>query len=170
MTFDEACERLFKIEGFYSDNNADLGGATKFGITLANWAAFTKSSVTAKDMMMITPPMAKDFYQKMFWSPLRCEEIQSETLRYAIFDQAVNRGPGSVIRQVQKILNLKVDGLFGEETLAAINAQAKDFALTFVYSCQLSYCQIVQRNPSQLVFLSGWISRTQELLTLTIGG
>lgn len=170
MDFNQACDRLFKVEGFYSENKADLGGATKYGITLQSWAAFTKRSVTSKDVMMIQDHDAREFYRQVFWIPFRCDEIHNETLRYAIFDQAVNRGPGSIVRQIQKILNLKVDGIFGDKTLSAINEQPAGFVLAFIFSCQISYCQIVQKNPSQLVFLVGWINRTQELINLSIGG
>lgn len=170
MTFEEACDHLFKVEGFYSNSKADLGGATKFGITLYSWAVYTKKEVTSKDVMMITPQMAKDFYLATYWIPLRCDLIKSETLKYIIFDQAINRGTPTVVRQMQKILGLKVDGIFGDNTLSALNAQDEGFSLRFAFDCQDSYCQLVQRNPSQLVFLSGWINRTQELIKIILGG
>ncbi len=177
MTFLEACDHLFKVEGFYSNSSLDRGGATKYGITLKSWAAYTRKEVSPKDIMMINELQAKDFYLNVFWNPMKLDLIQNESFRYLIFDQAVNRGPETVIKQIQKILieeyqkPLKPDGIIGDETLAQINVFAgQGLVLKFLYSCQLSYCRIVQSNPSQLPFLVGWIKRTQGLLSLSLGG
>lgn len=177
MTFDEAMERLFKAEGLFSNHPSDKGGATKYGITLESWAAYRKSPMTLKDVKMITVFEARQFYRDCYWLPLKLDQIENESIRYAIFDQAVNRGSVNVVKQLQKIISeerhvaLKIDGILGEETLAHINKMpARVLVLKFIYSCQFSYCRIVQTNPSQLPFLAGWIVRTQELLTLSLGG
>lgn len=176
MTFDEACARLFKVEGFYSNNPDDAGGATKYGITMQMWAAYVRRAVRAVDVMAIAEIEAKSFYRDLFWDHLRCEEIENDSLRYAVFDQAVNRGPGTVIRQMQRVLNddfgakLKEDGLFGDETLNVLNLKASEFLIPFIFSCQIAYCRLVQKRPSQLAFLTGWMSRTQSLITLAVKG
>jgi|WetSurMetagenome_2_1015567.scaffolds.fasta_scaffold298546_2 lysozyme family protein len=171
MTFDESCNLLFMIEGFYSDHPDDEGGATKYGITMESWAAFKKMGVTKEDIKNITIDDAKAFYKKCFWDLLTLDQVNNPTLRYLIFDQAVNRGPQTIVRQIQISLNklgrpIVVDSIWGPKTLESINAEKGDFLLEFVYASQLAYCNIVKTKPSQIVFLVGWIRRTQELMTL----
>ncbi len=171
MTFNDACDRLFKIEGFYSNLSIDKGGATKYGITLESWAAYKKIPVSAKDISMIKDTEAREFYFDNYWNPLKLEMVQNDALKYIIFDQAVNRGLGTVVKQIQNILGLKPDGILGDNTLTVLNTQlASGFVLKFLFGCQMYYCHIVQRNPSQLPFITGWIKRTQELITLSLGG
>lgn len=176
MTFDESCERLFKVEGFYTDHPQDKGGPTKFGISMFMWATYVKKAVNAGDIMALTTEQAKSFYRQMFWDPLKLDQIQNPIMRYVIFDQAVNRGPGTVVKQLQRLLNeelhltLKEDGILGEETIKQLNAAADKLLLPLGYSCQMAYCRIVQTRPSQLAFLTGWIRRTQELINLIVRG
>lgn len=139
-------------------------------------AAYLKRPVTAKDIMMLSEQAAKQFYCDVYWMPMKLFQVNNLVLRYLIFDQAVNRGMGTVMKQLQSILNdkfkksLKVDGITGDETIAAMNEQDSQLLLEFVYSSQLAYCRLVQQRPNQALFLVGWIKRTQSLLTMIFRG
>src|SRR6185436_6184758 len=104
MTFDEACALLFKVEGFYSNHPLDSGGPTMYGITLESWAAYINKPVRIEDIKAITEQTAKPFYRDLFWYPLRLDLVNNPTLRYLIFDQAVNRGPVAIVKQIQTVL------------------------------------------------------------------
>lgn len=168
--FQTILKKLFDAEGFFSDHPNDLGGATKYGITIASLARYRNGAASKQDVQDLTEADAMKFYFECFWAPLRCEEYKSALLAHIIFDQAVNRGLTVVVRDIQRILqnefdlHIQIDGVMGNHTVGMLNkVDASLFATYFIFSAQDQYCRIVQKNPSQLVFLAGWINRTQNL-------
>jgi lysozyme family protein len=171
MLFQKCLKKLFQTEGFFSDRPYDLGGATKYGITLASLSSFRKAAVSKKDVMELTEAEAIKFYFEMYWTPLRCDEYGDDLLALVVFDQAVNRGIGTVIKDLQLILNndfkkvVKIDGVLGSETLLSLKDVDKlSLSLFIILLAQQRYCRIVEKNPTQIVFITGWINRTQALL------
>ena len=89
------------------------------------------------------------------------------------FDCAVNHGPRRAIKFVQSISNqagyeprLSVDGAVGPNTLrGAIWAEAQMgpvFLQALLEERRNFYHLIVTNNPSQEVFLRGWLNRVNE--------
>lgn len=134
--FDEALRRTLYYEGGYSDNPHDPGGATKFGVSLRFLKSLGKlgdmdgdGDVDQADLMVVTqdPRRLRELYYENFWIAANCHRIYSEHLQIKLFDTAVNTGPGRAQRLMQKTFNmfgqeLKVDGVIGPMTAAAINA------------------------------------------------
>lgn len=166
--FIEAVNRVINIEGPYSDDPDDSGGATNWGITLADFREFNKNpSLTKEDLKELTPEGAMPIYESMYWNPLNLDDCTNEVACLAIFDQAVNRGIKTAVEQAQRILGVTADGSIGPQTLRALNAyNPTQFIIKFVCLSQQSYVQIVLNNHTQLSFLKGWINRTQGLLNL----
>jgi len=176
--FEEALRFVLAREGGYTDGKSgvyrfDRGGATHFGITLRMFQHFRiNPALTMNDLEQLEFWEAKAIYEKNFWTRLRLKELNSQALATIIFDQAVNRGPGTVTIQIQQVLNqldfpVTVDGSFGPKTVQALNSvNYFDLALNFISRSQQSYIAICVKNPDQLVFLKGWMARTHELLKL----
>lgn len=71
-------------------------------------------------------PMVQNFYLNNFWQPMMGAFINNQAIANLIFDYFVQTGP-LALRKVQEAINtvvspaITVDGVFGNQTLAAIN-------------------------------------------------
>lgn len=167
--FNQAFNFTVQNEGGYSNHSMDRGGATKYGITEGTLMAWRRKEVTIEDVQNLELEEAKLIYKTLYFDALRLEECANDITAILIFDQCVNRGPVTVAREVQFLLGVKIDGIVGSKTLAALNsADQLEFQVEFVKICQLSYIEIARKIPEQMVFLRGWINRTHELLSLVV--
>ena len=168
---------LLKREGGYVNHPADKGGPTNFGITLATLKAWRKKTVTATDVKNMTVTEAKQIYKANYWDKLNLDKVSYLNIAAIAFDQAVNRGPKPAGKAIQSSVNvikkatgqtlLVVDGDIGPKSLNGITRldgyQAERVCAEMIKEAQLNYVSIVRRNPSQIVFLTGWMNRTHEL-------
>ena len=129
--FDCALKHTLGIEGDFSDDPADSGGATKWGITESVARAFGYSG----EMQDLPVPLARVIYQQNYWDLLKLDRISeiSDDISSEIFDTAVNCGVGFAGRSFQRSLtvfnrnardypDLVVDGLIGRMTITAFRA------------------------------------------------
>ena len=84
-------------------------------------------------------------------------------LSIALFDTAVNMGVGTSVMILQNILNVTQDGIIGLQTLSAIENYNGNLVADFLNARELKYETIAQDNPSQGVFLRGWLNRVNSL-------
>jgi lysozyme family protein len=161
-------------EGGYSNHPADPGGATNFGIIQRNldqWNGAHPELAFPSDVKNLTQAQAEAIYRVDYW---RWDDLADPTVAIKLFDIGVNCGTGTSIKLLQKAVNvlanppIAVDGQLGPATLATANAQPPDQLLQAICKVQADYYQaIVARNPSQSVFLKGWLNRaarTPEVL------
>lgn len=189
--FDKAFAFVLAREGGYSNDPADSGGRTNLGITEGTLARYNKLKNTHHDVRTLTRDIAKDIYKLFYWDPLLLDQVVGEfkdaktvalydKLGIFLFDQGVNRGIGTSALQAQRVLNtsfhkgLVADGEFGAKSVAALNSLKNPEVIRFLvlmfYASQDAYTRIVTRNPSQSVFIEGWINRSQELLDMILLG
>lgn len=167
--FDKAFEEVIGVEGGYSNHPDDRGGPTNYGITQDVLASYRGKPVTANDVKNLSLQEAKLIYRARYWNPLGCDQIKSGIIASLLFDQGVNRGISAAAKTMQMILNVTADGMIGPKTIEALNAKAdKNLAVAFIFASQESYARIVQNNPSQAVFLVGWLRRTHKLFEMVL--
>ncbi|MDE2468717.1 MAG: hypothetical protein KGL35_08240 [Bradyrhizobium sp.] len=131
MSFDIAFEHTVGLEGGYTDNPADAGGPTKFGIT----EAVARANGYQGDMRELPLETAKAIYRTKYWNALNLPPIDARTQEVAeqLFDIAVNDGPFIAAEFLQTALNafnrrgvdygdVSVDGEIGASTLKAFKA------------------------------------------------
>lgn len=111
MDFDTAFSRLIDHEGGYTNDPADPGGATKFGIS--------KHSYPDLDIANLTLDEAKAIYLRDFWTPLGDAH---PAIKFQVFDFAVNSGIGTAIRKLQLAVGVADDGHWGPKSAAALQA------------------------------------------------
>ena len=76
-----------------------------------------------------------------------------------IVDFVFNSGK-SVIKRIQKVVNVTPDGIVGKKTLSAINnADQKELFNKIKASRKAFYDEIITRNPSKAKFKKGWYNR-----------
>jgi lysozyme family protein len=117
MTLDEAFTELLGNEGGYSNNPADPGGETMWGITF-RVARYNGYLGPMRDMPQ---GVAKAIYQRLYWTPTYCDKLP-DPLRFQVFDAAVNNGVKEAILLLQQALGTQADGYFGPATLSAVQS------------------------------------------------
>jgi len=156
-------------EGGYVNNPLDKGGETNFGITIttARAAGYTGA------MRDMTREQAIAIYQRNYWDANSLDEIDSQASATAIFDMSLD-GMGNAAPVIQSALaslgwDGDQDGHWGPDTRAGVNQfPASDFLQALSEASSQFYQNIVANNPSQSVFLQGWLNRAQRLAEITV--
>ena len=155
-----------RIEGVYSKQKNDRGGATLYG-----WALKWNPDI---DPETFTPEDSRQRTYDRYWTVLRCDEIQwpiNLVLADWCFNSSDPRGPSYPEKVFQRIVGAKVDGDIGPETVAACRASceahgALDIART-LHRRRVSYLgNVVQHDATQLDFLEGWMNRCFDVWDL----
>lgn len=187
--FDLAYPYTKKYEGGYVNNPNDYGGETYAGISRVKnpnekdiWTAidfYKKTSGGKIQRGTIFPGMTgmvENFYNRI-WDKNRLSEIHDQGLATNIFDYIVHKsglnGLGAQ-RQIQRLVNVDDDGIFGRITIAAINQQNPQTLINKILTLRRNELTAQAENESQKEFLKGWLSRLNLLatafLTKTGGG
>lgn len=153
--FDRAFTDLIGNEGGYSNNPADPGGETMWGVTLA----VARENGYMGAMRDFTQAMAKIIYLKKYWLP-QFDELPYG-LAFQLFDGAVNSGVGQSIRWLQRALGEADDGKFGPVTMAAaLKADPVKIAMLFSAKRLIFMTQLT----GWASFGKGWARRIAENL------
>lgn len=180
--FEAALAFVLSVEGGYSDgitaaSKHDRGGATNHGISIEILRLWRDNpGLKAGDVLALTIEEAKTIYRGWYWDMMNLDQVVDLRLKMLLFDQGVNRGVGTAVLGIQKVLSedfgyqLTKDAMMGPKTLQAINqADPLSLMIEYLHQAQHGYVKIVLSNPSQIVFLKGWLSRTQKLMKLLLG-
>lgn len=151
---DRALKFTLKWEGGFVNHPFDPGGATNRGITQSVYDTYRRSLKQApRPVSQITDTELYAIYQKKYWNLLGCEGMPWP-LDLAVFDVAVNHGPGRAKEFIKKAkANMDDDPKNDTMELAR---RVVDLRVNFYYG-------IVQRKASQKVFLNGWLNRARDL-------
>lgn len=169
--FKECLKFVLKWEGGLSNHPSDRGGLTNFGITQGVYDSYRmKKGLMTRSVALITKDEVEEIYYKHYWIPSKADKMP-KPLDLAVFDTAVNMGVKTAAKLLQRALNsvnktkVQVDGVIGNRTLNAI-LKVNDIGKlvkAFLDLREQRYRQIVERNPSQKVFLRGWLNRLNDL-------
>lgn len=117
MNFDQAFERLIGHEGSYSNNPADPGGETMWGVT----AAVARANGYVGPMKDLPREAAKRIAKAAYWDRVQADKYDG-AIGYQVFDAAYNHGIETAARFLQRAIGVADDGHFGPVSLAALNA------------------------------------------------
>ncbi len=161
-------EDVIRREGGFGDHQADRGGPTKFGITQATLSQHLGHAASAAEVEQLSLDQARQIYRRDYYQGPRIDQLP-EGIQPFVFDSGVNHGPKRAIGFVQQVCNLAgfgslvVDGVCGPETIRATDDAARamaDWLLAALVEERRSFYQaIVRDDPSQAVFLNGWLNR-----------
>lgn len=170
-------------EGGYTNNQADRGGETNWGVTLETARKYGYVGA----MLDMTREQAIAIYVSLFWSN-RFDKIAAAgfpRLSYALLDFGVNSGPGRPAEAFQRALNvlngcgkkwsdIAVDGGVGPITLASLAAAKaaltdSESLLTFaVNSLRVAFIiNLAEKDPKQETFMLGWLRRFHQVAELS---
>lgn len=159
--FKKFLDYIFEVEGGYTNDENDRGGATNFGIT--HYDAKKYLGYTG-DMRDFKKSDAEKIYEKVYYRGNHIDKITDDRVALSIFDWAVNSG-GKGIKKAQIVANkfganLVIDGIVGNKTLEAINAIVPEAFLKEYHEMQRTfYKNLAAKDPSQEGFLKGWLNR-----------
>ncbi|CAN7679246.1 glycoside hydrolase family 108 protein [Mesorhizobium sp. LjNodule214] len=153
--FARALALVLKSEGGWSDNPADPGGATMKGVTLANFRRYVKADATKADLRKISDEQIGTVYRRFYWDAVAGAELPGG-LDYAVFDFAVNSGPGRAAKYLQAIVGANQDGRIGPATLSAVKARPAGAVIDALCDARLAF---LKRLPTWPTFGGGWSER-----------
>lgn len=175
-TISDIINEIIKIEGGYVNDSADMGGPTKYGITLAT-LKLVKPNATIDDVKNLKKEDAYKIYEDLYFKKPNLDKVYSIAPELAgkLLDISINMGAtiaGSFLQTVLNAFNdgyyqdLKVDGSIGNMTINALNAfilkrgKSGETALLKAVNCLQGnrYINIALGNASQRKFIFGWIS------------
>lgn len=159
-------------EGGVSNNAADRGGLTYKGITRATYVALCqtvlKKAPNMEHFLSLTDEEVGLFVKHYWDKSTNNNQIASQKIAEAI--TSWHWGSGKLgLMWYQQMLNkeygckLVVDGVIGRSSIAAINSIDADdlFRMSIKYRYNRFY-QICKQNPSQKIFLKGWLNRLKD--------
>lgn len=190
--FERAHAFTARWEGDFSDHPADRGGATRYGASLAFVRGLADTDegeallrrlgvrlpVTAVSIRGLTARQAAALFRHAFWDRLKLDGLP---LRPAcvLYDAAVNCGPARSVILAQRGYNrcvgpygvqLAVDGVLGPHTRACLAADTNTIIKATLKERRAFYRQLASANPSQAVFLDGWLNRVDALENALLKG
>lgn len=102
-------------------------------------------------------------YQKIksdHWNIMQLDKVKSQTIADNLFIFGFHTSPKISTEKTQKILNIKVDGIFGQITLKALNsANEDDFKKEFDKEELSFYAKLVEKKPQLKKYENGWYNR-----------
>lgn len=152
MNFDDAFEKLIGHEGKLSNNPADPGGLTCYGIS--------KRAYPGEDIANMTLARAKAIYLRDYWGPAGCDALP-DAAKFQVFDMAVNSGVSAAIKTMQRAIGTTADGMIGPETLQAIQSMP---ATRFVARFNAQRLALMAGLPNWPAFSRGWALRIADNL------
>jgi lysozyme family protein len=109
--FARALDFVLLREGGYSNDSADSGGETKYGIS--------KKAHPDIDIKNLTIKQAGEIYRSQYWEPNWCDQLPYWAA-LAMFDTSVNMGRHHAIVCLQKAADLRDDGKLSPELIRTI--------------------------------------------------
>lgn len=171
--FTAALEQSLGIEGDFSDDPADSGGATRFGIT----EAVARRHGYAGQMRELPPDTARAIYRADYWDAqsLDAVAVLSWRIAFELFDTGINMGTSQSGEFLQMALNalnrrasdyddVEVDGEIGPQTLDALTAylgrRGKDGETVLLRALNAlqgaGYIELAERREKDERFVFGW--------------
>ncbi|MDH5393807.1 MAG: N-acetylmuramidase [Gammaproteobacteria bacterium] len=169
---DQMINDILRREGGFVDHADDKGGPTKYGITIKTLSAYLGHAALSSEVEALTEEVARDIYERNYYIAPRIDRLP-ETIQPFVFDCAINHGPRRAIKFLQSVCNqagykpaLSEDGTLGPNTLKAVDSTLAKMGNVFLQALYEErrnfYLTIVQNEPSQKVFLNGWMNRVNE--------
>jgi len=180
-----------QIEGGYANDPDDRGGETyrgiarKFHPNWEGWRIIDDVKSKTQEVKRINEifdkndeleELIKNFYRSEFWSKVKGDALQHQSLANEMYDNAVNMGPEKSIEYLQRTVNIlnrnqksyndiEVDRKMGLKTLAALTASIKANGIKRVVNVlngfQVKhYIEIMEKNPTQEKYV-GWFDRVE---------
>ncbi len=157
--FKSSFEHVLNHEGGWSDNSKDPGGATMKGVTLDTYQSFFGADKSKDDLKNISEEELGQIYQDGYWNKCLCDELP-DGVDYAVFDAAVNSGPGRSAKWLQSTVGANDDGFIGPNTVVKVNECDPVQVTEDVCDKRLAFLKSLDNWST---FGNGWERRVEEV-------
>jgi lysozyme family protein len=166
--FLSAYDTVMTHEGGYANHKADRGGETYSGIS-RKWFPEWKGWDTIDRMKPLEQGevindlelkgYVKQFYKINFWDRIQGDYIHSQKIACFLFDWFINSGRAG-LKCAQRSIGLSPDGNIGATSVMKINKYNEQTLIEVFKNARREFVRdIVKADPSQKVFLKGWLNR-----------
>jgi len=162
QNYARALPRVLVHEGGWSNHKADPGGATMKGVTQRVYDAFRdRRGEERRSVRLIEDAELQAIYRRQYWDAIKGDSLPVG-VDYVVFDGAVNSGPSQSVKWLQRALGtIKVDGVIGEATLAAVEAYPDhDRLIALIIERRLAFLKALKTWGD---FGRGWASRVAQV-------
>jgi len=157
--FFKSLEMVLKHEGGFVDHPEDPGGATNKGITHKTYSDFLGRPLEdVGELKNISDDHVQLIYKQGYWDKVKADDLPSG-LDFAIFDWAVNSGPGRAAKALQKVVGATADGAIGPKTLEAVEAADAAETIKAVADEREAFYRGLRTFNT---FGKGWLRRNKE--------
>jgi len=162
------------FEGGYVNHPNDKGGETYAGIARRKfpqwdgWRAIdhykdAQASVgkeIARNTIFPELQEKVDSWYEARWNAYRLSEIKNQNLASLLYDYIIHSGSTKAITAIQKIVGTHADGIIGDNTINAINANNPQKVFTRLLDERAKFLKyLIVNDPTQKVFENGWNNR-----------
>jgi lysozyme family protein len=164
LTDDQIIASILVHEGCeYTNDPADAGGPTRWGITLGDLQEWHRGQViTAADVKALTVVEAEAIYRMKYLRPF---DRLTGVLRVNVIDMGVNAGIQRATKILQELLGVAVDGWVGNETIRGLTKfDADTLNMMYVAGRLLFYEDLIVRKPINAKWRGGWRARALSYL------
>ncbi len=164
-TVRDIVQDVLRREGEFVQHPADHGGPTKYGITQATLADWRGRAVTAADVAALSVDEATRILEQRYVRDPKFDQVHDARLQALLVDYGVHSGPARVIRALQRVVGVKVDGVLGPQTLAAIDRMGADAVTRQLLQARgRALASLIAADPTQRAFAAGWLRRLMEFV------
>lgn len=164
-----ACnQRVLVYEGGWSNHPQDPGGVTLEGVIQRVYDGYRQRK--GLPTRPLTPQMRgtadwiaerDEIYRIQYWNKVRGDEIPAG-VDMVVYDAAVNSGPVQAVKWLQRALGVPADGMLGEATMAALEANVDNDALVAdICSRRLAF---LKQLRTWSTFGTGWSRRVSNVM------
>lgn len=157
--FNEALEAILHHEGGFVNHPKDPGGMTNLGVTKRVWEEWVGHEVDEKAMRALTPETVGPMYKAKYWDKIKGDDLPTG-VDYAVFDAAINSGPGRAAKWLQSVVGAVPDGAIGAGTLGKVAAMDAEDIVEKYQETRLAFMQSL---PTWDTFGKGWGRRVTEV-------
>lgn len=157
--FDSALKAVLHHEGGFVNHPSDPGGMTNLGCTKKVWEEWVGHPVDERAMRNLTPADVAPLYKTKYWDKVRGDDLPAG-VDYAVFDCAINSGPGRAAKFLQEVAGVTADGAIGPGTLKAVSSFDAADLLERYQAKRLGFLQAL---PTWGTFGKGWGRRVTEV-------
>lgn len=174
--FDRCLSFSLDEEGGFVNHPSDPGGATNHGITQAVYdTARVRWGLTSRSVRDIEMVEVQSIYQYRYWLAIQGDDLPAG-VDLAVFDAAVNSGPGQAAKWLQRAVNaeaqargraqIATDGAIGPKTITAASKCDPRGLVASISSQRLAMLKGLATWP---VFGRGWSGRVARVEAAAIG-
>ena len=154
-------------EGGYVNHKSDRGGATNYGVTQKTYSRWLKDEGLPDRRVKEIQQHEVEAIYSLYWKAAHCSYLP-DGLDLLVFDMAINSGAKQAIKTLQRALGVDEDGICGRQTMDAVHEEmvagnVEDLIREYIALRRDFYQALVRKDPSQGVFLAGWMNRLDHL-------